>query len=95
MPVTERNLGLRAPGQRPPLCADRATAHSADGSSHPRRRGHDRRRNRQPPDAIGPRIAAAAVGAIAMEVIDTEPGTEREEAVAAAMRFLEAGTAAL
>ena len=48
-----------------------------------------------PPDAIGPRIAAAAVGAIAMEVIDTEPGTEREQAVAAAMRFLEAGTAAL
>ncbi len=48
-----------------------------------------------PPDAIGPRIAAAAVGATAMEVIDTEPGTEREEAVAAAMRFLEAGTAAL
>jgi hypothetical protein len=30
-----------------------------------------------------------------MEVIDTEPGTEREQAVAAAMRFLEAGTAAL
>jgi AcrR family transcriptional regulator len=48
-----------------------------------------------PPDAIGPRIAAAAVGAIAMEVVDTEPGTEREQAVAAAMRFLEAGTAAL
>jgi len=48
-----------------------------------------------PPDAIAPRIAAAAVGAIAMEIIDTEPGAEREEAVAAAMRFLEAGTAAL
>ena len=48
-----------------------------------------------PPDAIGPRIAAAAVGAIAMEIIDTEPGTEREQAVAAAMRFLKAGTAAL
>jgi AcrR family transcriptional regulator len=47
------------------------------------------------PDAIGPRIAAAAVGAIAMEVVDTEPGTEREQAVAAAMRFLKAGTAAL
>jgi hypothetical protein len=30
-----------------------------------------------------------------MEVIDTEPGAEREEAVAAAMRFLEGGTAAL
>ena len=48
-----------------------------------------------PPGAIGPRIAAAAAAAIAMEIIDTEPGTEREEAVAAAMRFLEAGTAAL
>ena len=47
------------------------------------------------PGAIGPRIAAAAVGAIAMEVIDTEPGPEREQAVAAAMRFLRAGTAAL
>jgi AcrR family transcriptional regulator len=47
------------------------------------------------PGAIGPRIAAAAVGAIAMEVVDTEPGTEREQAVAAAMRFLQAGTAAL
>jgi len=48
-----------------------------------------------PADAIGPRIAAAAAAAIAMEVVDTEPGTEREDAVAAAMRFLEGGTAAL
>jgi AcrR family transcriptional regulator len=47
------------------------------------------------PGAIGPRIAAAAAAAIAMEIIDTEPGTERHEAVAAAMRFLEGGTAAL
>jgi AcrR family transcriptional regulator len=47
------------------------------------------------PDAIAPRIAAAAAAAIAMEVIDTEPGAEREQAVAAAMRFLEGGTAAL
>jgi hypothetical protein len=46
-------------------------------------------------DAIGARIAAAAAAAIAMEVIDTEPGAEREEAVAAATRFLEGGTAAL
>jgi hypothetical protein len=30
-----------------------------------------------------------------MEVIDTEPGAEREQAAAAAMRFLGAGTAAL
>ena len=48
-----------------------------------------------PPGAIGPRIAAAAAAAIAMEVVDTEPGPEREEAVAAAMRFLEGGTATL
>ncbi len=48
-----------------------------------------------PPDAIGPRIAAAAAAAIAMEVLDTEPGAQREEAVAVAMRFLEGGTAAL
>jgi hypothetical protein len=47
------------------------------------------------PDAIAPRLAAAAAAAVAMEVIDTEPGAEREQAVAAAMRFLQAGTAAL
>jgi AcrR family transcriptional regulator len=47
------------------------------------------------PGAIGPRLAAAAAAAIAMEIVDTEPGAEREEAVAAAMRFLDAGTAAL
>ena len=48
-----------------------------------------------PPDAIAPRLAAAATAAIAMEIVDTEPGVEREQAVAAAMRFLAAGTAAL
>jgi AcrR family transcriptional regulator len=47
------------------------------------------------PDAIGPRISAAAAAAIAMEIVDTEPGPEREQAVAAAMRFLDGGTAAL
>jgi AcrR family transcriptional regulator len=47
------------------------------------------------PDAIGPRIAAAAAAAIVMEIVDTEPGAEREEAVATGMRFLEGGTAAL
>jgi AcrR family transcriptional regulator len=47
------------------------------------------------PDAIAPRLAAAAAAAIAMEIVDTEPGAEREQAVAAAMRFLAAGTAAL
>jgi hypothetical protein len=48
-----------------------------------------------PPGAIAPRLAAAAAAAIAMEIVDTEPGAEREQAVAAAMRFLGAGTAAL
>jgi AcrR family transcriptional regulator len=47
------------------------------------------------PGAISPRLAAAAAAAIAMEIMDTEPGADREQAVAAAMRFLEAGTAAL
>jgi AcrR family transcriptional regulator len=47
------------------------------------------------PDAIGPRLASAAVGAVVLEVADTEPGKEREQAVAAAMRFIEAGLAAL
>src|ERR1700744_5901318 len=47
------------------------------------------------PSAIAPRISAAAAAAIAMEIIATEPGSEREEAVAAAMRFLAAGNAAL
>jgi AcrR family transcriptional regulator len=46
-------------------------------------------------DAIAPRLAAAAAAAIAMEIVDTEPGQDREQTVAAAMRFLQAGTAAL
>ena len=49
----------------------------------------------RPPGTIVSRIAAAAAAAVAMEIVDTEPGAEREEAVAAAMRFLEQGTAAL
>ncbi len=47
------------------------------------------------PDAIGPRLASAAVAAAVLEVADTEPGEEREHAVGAAMRFIEAGLAAL
>jgi hypothetical protein len=46
-------------------------------------------------DAIGPRIAAAAASAIVAEILDTEPGPRRQEAVAAATRFIEAGIAAL
>ncbi len=47
------------------------------------------------PGAIGPRLAAAAIAAFVMEVVDTEPAGERAEAVAAAMRFIEAGLAAV
>jgi hypothetical protein len=47
------------------------------------------------PEAIGPWLAASAAAAIAMEIVDIEPGADREQAVAAAMRFLEAGTTAL
>jgi hypothetical protein len=47
------------------------------------------------PASIGPRIAAAAAGAIINEILDTEPGPDREDAVAAAVRFMDAGIAAL
>jgi AcrR family transcriptional regulator len=47
------------------------------------------------PDAVGPRMASAAIAAVVLEVADTEPGEEREQAVAAAIRFIEAGLAAL
>jgi AcrR family transcriptional regulator len=46
-------------------------------------------------DAIGPRIAAAAASAIVSEILDIELGPGRQEAVAAATRFIEAGIAAL
>jgi AcrR family transcriptional regulator len=48
-----------------------------------------------PPDAIGPRIAAAAAAGVLAEVSDGFPGSDREEAIAAAVRFLEAGIAAI
>ncbi len=47
------------------------------------------------PDAIGPRLAAAATAAIVAEILDTEPGARRQEAIAAASRFIQAGIAAL
>jgi AcrR family transcriptional regulator len=50
--------------------------------------------NREP-GAIGPRLAAAAISGMIAEILDTEPGAAREEAIAAAMRFIEAGLAAL
>ena len=50
--------------------------------------------NREP-GAIGPRLAAAAASAMIAEILDTEPGVDREEAIAAATRFIEAGIAAL
>jgi AcrR family transcriptional regulator len=48
-----------------------------------------------PPDAPGPRIAAAAAGAILVELLDIPPGPRREEAITGAIRFLEAGVATL
>jgi AcrR family transcriptional regulator len=50
--------------------------------------------NREP-GAIAPRLVAAAASAMIAEVLDTEPGADREEAIAAAMRFIGAGMAAL
>jgi AcrR family transcriptional regulator len=47
------------------------------------------------PGAIGPRLAAAAASGLIAEILDTEPGAARQEAVAAATRFMEAGMAAL
>jgi AcrR family transcriptional regulator len=49
----------------------------------------------RPADAIGPRIAAAAAAGVLAEVYDGFPGSDREEAIAAAVRFLEAGIASL
>jgi AcrR family transcriptional regulator len=48
-----------------------------------------------PPDAIGPRIAAAAAAGVLAEVYDGFPGSDRDEAIAAALRILEAGVATL
>lgn len=42
-------------------------------------------------DAAGPRLAAVAVAAMITEILDSYPGPSRDEAVAAAMRFIEAG----
>lgn len=48
-----------------------------------------------PADAPGPRIAAAAAGAILVELVDIPPGPQRDQAITVAMRFLEAGIASL
>jgi AcrR family transcriptional regulator len=48
-----------------------------------------------PPGSVGPRIAAAAAGAILVELVDIPPGPRRDEAITAAMRFLDAGIASL
>ena len=47
------------------------------------------------PGDPGPRIAAIAAAAVLIELTDIPPGTERERAVAAAIRFLDAGVATL
>jgi AcrR family transcriptional regulator len=43
----------------------------------------------------GPRIAAVAAAAILIELVDTPAGEERDIAIGTAMRFLDAGIAAL
>jgi AcrR family transcriptional regulator len=47
------------------------------------------------PGSPGPRIAAVAAAAILIELADTPPGDERDIAIGTAMRFLDAGIAAL
>ena len=47
------------------------------------------------PGSPGPRIASVAAAAILLELLDFPPGPRREEAITAAMRFLDAGIAAL
>jgi AcrR family transcriptional regulator len=47
------------------------------------------------PGDPGPRIAAIAAAAVLIELTDIPPGAERERAVAAAIRFLDAGVATL
>jgi AcrR family transcriptional regulator len=47
------------------------------------------------PDSPGPRIAAVAAAAILIELADTPAGDERDIALDTAMRFLDAGIAAL
>ncbi len=47
------------------------------------------------PGDPGPRIASAAAAAILLELLDIPPGPRREKAITAAMRFLDAGIAAL
>jgi hypothetical protein len=47
------------------------------------------------PGSPGPRIASLATAAILLELHDFPPGPRREEAITAAMRFLDAGIAAL
>jgi AcrR family transcriptional regulator len=48
-----------------------------------------------PPGAPAPRIAATAAAAILIELTDIPVGPERDEAISVALRFLDAGIAAL
>jgi AcrR family transcriptional regulator len=47
------------------------------------------------PGSPGPRIASVAAATILLELLDFPPGPRREEAITAAMRFLDAGIAGL
>jgi hypothetical protein len=48
-----------------------------------------------PPDALGPRVAAAALAAALLELADSPPGTDYVQAVSTALSFLDAGLATL
>lgn len=48
-----------------------------------------------PPGDPGPRTAAVAAGAIILQLSEIAPGPQKDEAITAAMRFLDAGIATL
>ena len=48
-----------------------------------------------PPGAPGPRLVATAAAAILIEITDIPQGPDRDEAISAAVRFLDAGITAL
>jgi AcrR family transcriptional regulator len=47
------------------------------------------------PGDPGPRIAAVTAGAVVLQLSEIPPGPQRDEAITAAMRFLDAGIATL
>ena len=49
----------------------------------------------QPPDGIGPRLAAAAAAAVVTEIFEYPKETDRDQAISAAMAFLTGGIEAM